>query len=340
MRRWETHRLRAWRDTGDFHAAFANVGFPVAGNEVRAFQPDLIVYDATALAIRQLPTARPRLDRLIADLEPLTAVRIAAPLDEFLANGDLNQLLVQARVDRVYSPAPEAVWPTLYPAMSARGAVAPMLTAYIDDALQRRARRYSPPGQRPIWLGYRTCEADPRFGSIGRLKSEIGSRAAEWATARGLPHDVRGSGDGVKLGDDWMRFLRDTRVTVGVEGGADVLDIDGGLAAAHQDASVAWSPSPTSARLGLRALSPRHLEAAACGTGQVLVRGNYSGVLEPGIHYVPVDPDLGDLDNGLNACLDDEVLQARIEAARRDLVVSDRYTWRRKLRDIRSEVLG
>lgn len=338
MRRWEARRLRAWRESGGFETAYSNIAFPIDRDDLIAFAPDLIVYDATALAARQLPAALPALHAVIEALDPVRAARIACPLDEFLANGTLNDLIDKAGIDRVYSAAPASVWPSLYPRSFARGAVLTMLTAYLDDGLYRAAREPVRPNRR-LWLGYRTCEADPRFGAIGALKAEIGERAADWARARGLATDVRGVGQGIKLGDAWLKFLRQTRITVGVEGGSDILDRDGNLATTHRARDPLPASSNQSRPLGLRALSPRHLEAAACGVAQVLVEGDYSGVLEPGRHYLPVRRDLANLEDQLEHALADATTISLVRAARADLFSDDRLSWNRKLQDIRAEVL-
>lgn len=339
MRRWEARRLRAWRECGLFETAYANIAFPVDARHLRDFAPDLITYDATALAARQLPTALPVLRSVVDALDGASAVRIACPLDEFLANGSLNDIIDQARVDRVYSAAPPAIWPDLYPSAHRRGAVSAMLTAYFDDGLYRLPEA-SASSNRRLWLGYRTCEVDPRFGAIGALKAEIGVRAAAWAVSRGLATDVRGVGQGIKLGDEWLRFLRRTRVTVGVEGGADILDRDGQLASAHRTGQDTPPSGRMSRPLGLRALSPRHIEAVACGVAQVLVEGDYSGVLEPHRHYLPVRSDLSDLEAQLEKALDDNTVAGLVDNARADLLGSDRLSWSKKLREIRDERLS
>ena len=63
--------------------------------------------------------------------------------------------------------------------------------------------------------------------------------------------------------------------------------------------------------LALFAISPRHLEACATRTGQILVEGAYSGMLEPGQHYLPVRADLSTSGDVLD--------EARDEARRREL---------------------
>lgn len=340
LRSWEAKRLFAWRESGVFDAAYANVAYRLNAADLRAFAPDLIVYDAMAMAVRQIPGARPGLDRATEALDSSTAPRIAAPLDEFLANGELNRLIEQARIDRVYSPAMAGVWSDLYPQAAGQGRVAPMLTSYFDTRLQRMARESSPERHRPIWLGYRTCEASLRFGRAGRLKRDIGVRAAQWSIDNGLVTDVRPTGQDVKRGTSWLRFLQQTRVTVGVEGGSDVLDIDGDLAEAHRTGDPAWSPARPLVEVNLRALSPRHLEAAACGVAQVLVEGDYSGVLQAGRHYLPVTQDLANLEAQLEACRSDQVVRSMAVAAQRELAQNDAFTWRQKMVEIRSDMLS
>jgi hypothetical protein len=48
-------------------------------------------------------------------------------------------------------------------------------------------------------------------------------------------------------------------------------------------------------QLNLRTISPRHLEACATRTPQILVEGSYSGILQAGRHYIPLKPDFSNL---------------------------------------------
>ncbi len=49
-----------------------------------------------------------------------------------------------------------------------------------------------------------------------------------------------------------------------------------------------------------RAISPRVFEAAMTKTCQILTRGDYSGVIEPDIHYIPIEPDFSDYKEALS----------------------------------------
>ena len=87
-------------------------------------------------------------------------------------------------------------------------------------------------------------------------------------------------------------------------------------------------------RLQLFAISPRHLEACATRTCQVLVEGDYSGVLRPGEHYIPISKDLSNLDDVLEQLQSDEQRERLTEAAYRDVVASGRYGYERFVAEV------
>ena len=160
--------------------------------------------------------------------------------------------------------------------------------------------------ERPTDVFYRAGAERPYLGRHGMLKTGIATAGEAEARARGLTTDVSLDPGATLLGDDWFRALAASRWTLGVEGGASILDPDGEIRAAtmryvaeHPDATydeieAACFPG-RDGELALFAISPRHLEACATRTGQILVEGGYSGVLEPGRHYLPVRADLSDL---------------------------------------------
>lgn len=69
----------------------------------------------------------------------------------------------------------------------------------------------------------------------------------------------------------------------------------------------------------MKALSSRHIEAAAVGTPQLLLEGRYNDVLVPNQHYVSVQNDLSNIDTALDQ-LSDVGERIRIADAARSLV--------------------
>ena len=79
--------------------------------------------------------------------------------------------------------------------------------------------------------------------------------------------------------------------------------------------------------LRLFAISPRHLEACATRTAQILVEGSYNGILVAGVHYVPLRADFSNLGQALRAVRDEGLRERIAERAYRDIVESGRYTY-------------
>ena len=198
-------------------------------------------------------------------------------------------------------------------------------------------------GERDIDVGYRAWRGAYWLGRHGTLKGTIADAVTD--AGAGLRLDISTRDDDTLNGDDWFRFLTRCRYTIGLEGGASVLDIDGVFKgrteeylAEHPDALYdevedACFPGEDG-RLALFALSPRHLEACATRTCQILVRGGYNGVLEPGRHYIELEPDLSNLESVLATLGDEERRSAITDAAYADVVASGRYTYAAMVEDI------
>ena len=82
------------------------------------------------------------------------------------------------------------------------------------------------------------------------------------------------------------------------------------------------------------AIGPRHIEACATRTCQVLVEGDYSGVLRPHEHYIELKRDYSNLDEVLDIVERDEVREEITEAAYRDVIASGRYTYESFVREV------
>jgi hypothetical protein len=321
MRRWEHQRIFAWKAYFPGRVSFLNIGFPFNPAWITGLDPDLVLIDATALTARYTRVGLGGLRRAM-DAVPARSRRVAAPLDEFLGLQDLREFLVEARIDLLLTALDPALWDGVYPAAQRPFALRRFLTSYVDDQLMRRAS--SDLERRPIAVSYRAWETPAWLGEMGVLKREVGLRAAAWAEARGHPADVAVDGERRLVGDAWLRLLGASRAVVGVEGGSS-----------RVDAAVALTPETE-----IRAMSPRHLEAAATRTFQVLVEGDYSGVLEAGIHYQPVRRDLSDIEAALDLSRDPQRAQAMVDRAHAEIVASGRYSWRTAVREIADQVLA
>jgi glycosyltransferase involved in cell wall biosynthesis len=314
---------------------------PVPG-WMRRIRYDAIVFHTSLLSsLRWAPQVDETLRERVLELRDLPGLRAAMPQDEFLRSDALCDFIRDAGVDVVFSVSPESEWSKIYAGVDReRVRFEPVLTGYLDErTLERIDAIVRETGERPNDLFYRAGAERPYLGRHGMLKTQIAVRGEAEGRSRGLTADISINPADTLLGDDWFRHLAAARWTLGVEGGASILDHDGTVReatmrymAAHPDASydeveAACFPG-RDGELALFALSPRHLEACATRTGQILVEGSYSGVLEPGRHYLELKADLSNLGAVLEEARDERRRQEMVDAAYRDVVASDRYTYR------------
>ena len=81
-------------------------------------------------------------------------------------------------------------------------------------------------------------------------------------------------------------------------------------------------------KFDLKALSPRHLEACLTETCQVLIEGNYNGILKPDVHYIPVKPDFSNLEEVFSKMQNTELTKYLVANAYNDIVLSNKYTYK------------
>lgn len=298
----------------------------------------LVVFHTTALATRWYPEAFARIARRLAAIEDLDCPRVAAPQDEFLNTDLLVEFLQRFHVDHVLTCAPPDEWPRIYGPLIARGVgMTRVLTGYLEPRTVRRIDQLGG-GERDIDIGYRSWRPEAWLGRRGMLKGLIAERFAEEGRRRGLRIDISMDPADTLLGDAWYRFMLRCRFTIGVEGGASIHDHDGRIrdcvnaytaehpGAAFEEIERSCFPG-VDGTFNLRAISPRHLEACATRTPQVLIEGSYNGILEPWKHYVPLREDFSDISEALDEIAHGGRGAQIAERAYQDVVASGRYTY-------------
>jgi hypothetical protein len=272
-------------------------------------------------------------------LADLDCLKIAFPQDEYDHAGVLDDWLDELGVSVVCTVLDDTHRAELYPKLSTRGTFYEVLTGYVDDASAERFRtRMLPAADRPYDLVYRARHPPYWFGSHSQLKHRIGEAVVERAPAHGLTTDISTRMHETVLGDAWLDFLGTGRATIGTESGTSVIDPRGEIGARmrellHREPELTFEEASARMPAGwddyrFFALSPRHLEAAATQTAQILVEGRYSGVLEPERHYLPVRRDFADLDDVLERARDRALLERLARQAYADVYASGRYSSR------------
>jgi hypothetical protein len=313
---------------------------------------DAVVFHTTFLSERWNPPAFRRVLHRAQRLEATGGRRVALPQDENLRSRMIESFAESFGVAHIFSVGPSATWSQLYPHLTERVGVSRVMTGYLDPGtLARIERIVATTERRPIDIGYRAWRSAPWLGRHGQLKVQIAEAVERAARARGLRADISTRASEALGGDDWYRFLASCRYVIGVEGGASIHDGDGSVkecsdryVAGHPEAEfeeveAACFPG-RDGEIDYRAISPRHLESCATRTCQVLVEGDYNGVLEPNTHYIPLRADLSNLDEVLDLVQSDAQRRRIVASAYHDVVASGAYTYERLVREVEAVALS
>jgi hypothetical protein len=266
------------------------------------------------------------------------AVRLAMPQDEYVCAHTLDEWLESLELDCVFSVLDERHWHTLYPRTSGRTRMERSYTGFVDDRAAGVGETLPlPHAQRALDVVYRARNLPFYVGHHGQLKHRIAEVVDPAARAHGLRTDISTRIADTKYGDAWFEFLASGRCVIGTESGSSALDPYGEI----RSFEAAWRAERPDATFGefsalqpagwddygFTAISPRLFEAAQTKTAQLLVDGEYDGILTADRHYVPLREDFSNLDEALERISDPAETEAVAERAWEDLILSGDYSY-------------
>ncbi len=319
---------------------YLNVGIWGFPRYLRKIKFDLIIFHTIFLSVRWNIEKFLALSNKVRILKDVNAIKIALPQDEFLNSDVLCDFINEFGVGHIFSVAPESEWPKIYHKVDSRKvSFYQVLTGYLDHStIDRITTLSSTKPSRTVDIGYRAWKAQPWLGQHGYLKTQIAERFQEDSVEKGLSVDISLREEDTFLSDSWYQFLLMCKYTIGVEGGASILDRDGAI---YRETEKYLEHNPLASfdeveehcfagldgTLSLFAISPRHLEACATRTCQILVEGEYNGILYPGVHYIELKSDFSNLDEVLDIIKQDHLRNKITEQAFDDIVKSRRFTY-------------
>jgi len=215
------------------------------------------------------------------------------------------------------------------------------IPGYVSRELIAKAERFRRPYERRKFdVGYRGRELAIYMGRGAREKGEIAREFQRRSRGTGLALDLGTKETRRLYGDDWYRFIGNCRGFLGVEAGVSVFDLEDVVRTEYERLMRAgknrdfgdferrllpqWEDN-----VYYRTISPRHFEAAAFRTCQILYEGRYSEILEPMRHYIPLKKDFSNFGEVLERFRDRETRERILDVAYEDLIRSGRYSYER-----------
>jgi hypothetical protein len=265
-------------------------------------------------------------------------LKVAFIQDEYRMIDRVHEVLRFLGIDVLFTCVPTPEIGKVYPAAKLPGiAKINNLTGYVPETLL--SRPVAAIAARPIDVGYRTRKPPLWLGELGLEKWQIAERFVREAEGSGLRLDVSHSEADRLYGAKWTAFVASCKAMLGVESGASVFDFTGEIQR-QVDAYVAEHPQasfqevqakfllPHEGKIRLNQISPRCFEAAALRTAMVLFEGEYSGVLEPGRHYIPLKKDFSNVAEVIAALRDTAGLQRMVDRTFGEVAQNAAYSYK------------
>jgi hypothetical protein len=225
--------------------------------------------------------------------------------NEYDLMADKIRFIREARVDYICSQLPLHTARWLY-ADCRESAVLAMAHALNPDAYTPVSGR-----PRPIDVGFIGDLYERLIGD--RERTDIVNFFAARGRDFGLACEIRSQR---MRRPEWAAFLNQCKGIVGAESGTYYLDRDGSILRGAK-AFLSRHPGATfdemfdacfrdaTGYVSGKAISSRHFEPIGTKTCQILVEGEYNGILEPGRHYIPVKRDLSNIEDAIRQFKDD-----------------------------------
>ena len=327
---------------------FLNAAFTPPGY-IKKVPFDLVIFHSTFISdLKWCDLGYDDWSKNFEKFKNLKGDKIVLCQDEFLKTEQVCQFIQDFNVSKVFSVAPKTEWNKIYPIPVF---VQKILTGYLEEGdiekIGDLAKKYP---TRDIDIGYRSWKAEPWVGRHGMLKTHIAEKFLEASPQFGLKTDISMWPEDTFFGLDWYRFLLRCKYTIGVEGGSSILDKDGSIKkkvfefiqkepkASFDEVEKACF-SGLDGNLKLFAISPRHLEAIVTKTCQILIEGEYDGILKPNLHYIELKRDFSNLEEVLKIVKEDKLREEIVERAYEDIVKSGKYRYQNFVSTVINESL-
>jgi Glycosyl transferases group 1 len=303
-------------------------------DNVRA-RPDFGFYDAIAVHYSVRVSLEEHLSLGVADLvSSFCGPKMLFIQDEYENSEFARRWIERLGINAVFTNVPLDQVEKIYPRSRFPNVdFLPTLTGYVpeDPTLDEFV---TPLAERKIVIGYRGRQLPHHYGQLGYEKYLIGAEMKRRAEEAGIAADIEFDDSHRIYGIDWYQFLASCQATLGSESGANVFDDDGSLRAlALRHSKMHYLDFAASHLQGrddfvhMNQISPKIFEAIRLRTALILFEGNYSGIVKPDEHYIPLKKDFSNVAEVFAKVSDLSYLEALTTRAYDEIIATGRYSY-------------
>jgi hypothetical protein len=321
----------------------ASLPFP---DFLKDFKYDGIILWSTFLDARHF---RSRYESILRDYDFIresNAIKIALPQDDYYCPGTLDEWMTLWDVDVVYNVIHEQTNLFFNKFIEAGGKVRKGFTGYISEDLLSKSLSLKDFSLRTIDIGYRASNSPLNLNKLAILKSEIAGIFKEKFSTYGLKMDISVRHEDTIYGDRWYDFLQDSKFVISTNSGSSLvipdlycrekvenfIQINPGFT--YQEIKDKFFKEQNEEQT-YTAISPRNIESTLLGACQInTTLGNYSGILLPWEHFIPLKADCSNHHEVYEAMLDQGLVSTLISNSRQALLSVDNLRLKNLVKEI------
>ncbi|VEG89667.1 hypothetical protein [Legionella spiritensis] len=188
-------------------------------------------------------------------------------------------------------------------------------------------------------VAYRGRQLSYQYGRQAQEKSDIALQFNAISKQAGLTVDLDAHETQRLYGKDWINFIKTSKAVLAVEGGVSIYDFDE-LVNFEVEKYLTIKPDATFEEVARsvlqpyegnvvhRTVTPRIFEAICLRTALILYPGNYSNILKPWEHYIPLERDGSNADKVIALLKDDNYLTELTDRTYQDIALNPEFHFR------------
>ncbi len=287
--------------------------------------------------------------KVFSALRLYNGLKLAFIQDEYEGTEITRSWLEEIHFDIVYTCVPNESIEKVYPKYRFPSTeFIQVLTGYasVNNHIESYAK---PLSDRKIDIAYRGRNLPPIYGSLGHEKYKIGVDVKKLSESYGLNVDIELDSEKRIYGDAWYEFLGSARSTLGSESGSNIFDINGSIGLAiealkRNNPSVSFEELYQEILINhegyikMNQISPKLFEAIQLRTALILFEGNYSNIILPDLHYIPLKKDYSNIDEVFEKLRDDSLIEKMTSQAYYDVITSGSYSYKEFIRGVDNDI--
>ena len=300
--------------------------------QLNSFDVIVIHYTANPLVQTFLPS------HIRFMLRMTTSKKILFLQDEYRQVNNIIELINLMKIDVLYSCIPQKSFDAVYPKEKLPNlTIKHTLTGYVPQSL-KDIKTWPSYHERTFDTVYRARKLPFWLGSMCHEKWKIAEEFDKVSKPYDLITNISPLEKDRIYGEKWTQLLLSSKSALGVESNGNVVDFTGEIeikSEAYQEKNPEASYEEVekkyfdglNGKIKMNIISPRIFEYAACKTLMILYEGEYSGIIKPWQHYLPLKKDHSNIDE-IICIIKDELRWKKItESAYEDIALNPKYSY-------------